>query len=103
MPVGRSEVAVATVADTIYVIGGYAGGKIDQSMVEAFHPVVADGRVTGRWRDAAPLRRGLNHVGAVGYRGKVYTFGGFSAQNNVAVADANVYDPATDAWSALPP
>ncbi len=29
----------------------------------------------------------------LGYEGKIYTFGGFSAQNNSAVADANVYDP----------
>ena len=60
-----------------------------------------NGQVDGEWHDVAPLPRGLNHVGAVGYRGKIYTFGGFAAQNDAAVADANVYDPATNRWTPI--
>ena len=104
LPVGRSEVAVATIDDGIYVIGGYANGNVDQSLVQIFRPRVNDGGdLSGEWRDVAPLPRGLNHVGAVGYRGKIYTFGGFSAQNNSAVPDANVYDPRANRWSAIAP
>ncbi|HEX3457812.1 MAG TPA: hypothetical protein VHR97_07625 [Candidatus Baltobacteraceae bacterium] len=102
MPVACSEVAVATAGKTIYVIGGYANGSADQSSALAFHPVVQNGRITGSWRTVAPLPRGLNHIAAVGYHGKIYTFGGFSAQNDAAVSDANIYDPVTDRWSALP-
>src|SRR5262249_52863895 len=87
LPVARSEVAVAALDDDIYVIGGYAGGDVDQDLVE----VLETGSRT--WRAVAPLPRGLNHVGAVACRGKVYAFGGFSSQNNSAVADAGVYDP----------
>jgi N-acetylneuraminic acid mutarotase len=102
LPVARSEVAVATDGRAIYVIGGYA--NVDQSLVEVFHSATsAAGQVRGTWRDVAPLSRGLNHVGAVGYNGKIYTFGGFSAQNNSAVADANVYDPAKNTWTPIAP
>jgi N-acetylneuraminic acid mutarotase len=103
LPVARSEVAVATVSDAVYVIGGYANGDVDQSLVEVFRPAVRDGVLSGAWHDAAPLPRGLNHVGAAGYRGKLYTFGGFAAQNNSAVSDANVYDPKTNRWSPIAP
>ncbi len=105
LPVARSEVAVATIVtrsvDRMYVIGGYANGNVDQSMVEVFTPIVTNGELTGAWRDVAPLPRGLNHIGAVGFEGKIYTFGGFAAQNDSAVADANVYDPATNRWTPI--
>lgn len=101
LPVGRSEVAVAMLDRRIYVIGGYANGNVDQSLVQVFRPAKQNGQVGGEWHDAAPLPRGLNHVGAVGYRGKLYTFGGFSEQNGAAVGDANVYDPATNRWSPI--
>ena len=97
LPVARSEVAVATLDDDIYVIGGYANGNVDQSLVEVFNPAVR------AWRAAASLRRGLNHVAAVGYRGKLYVFGGFSEQNNAAVADADVYDPSANSWTPIAP
>lgn len=97
LPIARSEVAVATLRDTIYVIGGYANGNVDQNLVEAF-----DTRAHA-WREAAPLLRGLNHIGAVGYEGKIYTFGGFAAQNDAAVADANLYDPSTKRWTPIAP
>jgi len=104
LPVARSEVAVATDGHAIYVIGGYANGNVDKSLVEVFHPAAsAAGHVGGTWQDVAPLPRGLNHVGAVGYDGKIYTFGGFSAQNNSAVADADVYDPAKNTWTPIAP
>ena len=97
LPVARSEVAAATLGDDIYVIGGYANGDVDQDLVEV---LAARGKT---WRAVAPLPRGLNHVGAVGYHGKIYAFGGFSAQNNSAIADAGVYDPSKNAWSTIAP
>ena len=115
LPVARSEVAVTTLGDDIYVIGGYANGNVDQSLVQTFRPIARCGhapgistviscaKVVGTWRGAAPLPRGLNHVGAVGYHGKVYAFGGFAAQNDSAVSDANVYDPKANLWSAIAP
>lgn len=103
LPIARSEVAVATVDGALYVIGGYANGDVDQSLVQRFRPAVNSNQLAGQWEDVAPLPRGLNHVGAVGYHGKIYAFGGFAAQNNSAVADANVYDPKINRWSPIAP
>ncbi|HEX3671519.1 MAG TPA: hypothetical protein VHT92_07435 [Candidatus Cybelea sp.] len=109
LPVARSEVAVATLDGRVYVIGGYANGNADQTLVQVSQPFA---RPPGTpyititflpWRDVAPLPRGLNHIGAVGYGGKIYTFGGFAAQNGAAVNDANVYDPIGDKWSPIAP
>lgn len=109
LPVARSEVAVATLDNRIYVIGGYADGNVDQSLVQVSQPFA---RPPGTphitvtflpWRDVAPLPRGLNHIAAIGYRGKIYTFGGFSAQNDAAVSDANLYEPVGDKWSPIAP
>ena len=61
LPVARSEVAVAVLADRIYVIGGYANGNVDQRLVEVFQPVIRGDAVRGDWQDVAPLPRGLNH------------------------------------------
>jgi Kelch motif len=109
LPIARSEVAVATVDPFFLVIGGYAEGNVDQDLVQAYTAVliassvpVALGVVYG-WRSLAPLPRGLNHVGAVGYGKRVYIFGGFSAQNDSPVADAYVYDTRTNEWSSIAP
>ena len=106
LPIARSEVAVATDGPIIYVIGGYANGAVDQSLVQAYEPtmIMHGGQTVMRqWHDKKPLPRGLNHVAAVGFNGKIYTFGGFAAQNNAAVVDANVYDPSADRWSPIAP
>jgi N-acetylneuraminic acid mutarotase len=90
LPVARSEVAVAVLGNRIFVIGGYADGNVDQRLVQVFNPH------RGVWRDVAQLPRGLNHVAAVGYKGQVYVFGGFAAQNSEPVNGADVYDPSTN-------
>ncbi|MEA2690013.1 MAG: hypothetical protein QOD51_2620, partial [Candidatus Eremiobacteraeota bacterium] len=109
LPTARSEDSVAAAGSTMYVIGGYmpaganpvsldSSGRVDVSrpLVQAF-----DVR-SGRWTERAPLPRGLNHVGVAALGGKIYAFGGFTQQNRGPVADANVYDPATNTWTALP-
>lgn len=93
----RSEVSAAAVGATVYVVGGYAGGNVDQPLVEAYDTAAR------AWRARAPIPRGMNHIGVVALNGKLYTAGGFVAQNRDAVADAYVYDPAADRWSAIAP
>jgi len=97
LDVARSEVAVAAVGETIYVIGGFARGAAGQVINEAYDVAAK------RWSTRASLPRGLNHVAAAAFDGKVYAFGGFSVRDGRAVADAYVYDPAADRWSAIAP
>jgi N-acetylneuraminic acid mutarotase len=105
LPVARSEAAVVTLDDRIYVIGGYVSGSADQSLVQEFQPDPGcpELAVRGEWRDVAPLPRGVNHIGAAAFRGKIYAFGGFAAEGNSPVANAEVYDPATNRWSPIAP
>jgi len=63
-------------------MGGYAFDRVDQPFNQEYDPR-AD-----RWRDLAPMPRGLNHVGVVGFNGRIYMFGGFVEQNRNPVADA---------------
>src|SRR5579885_1701292 len=93
----RSEVAVAAAGDELYVIGGHGSRSPSLPFVEAFDPR------TGKWRQRAPLPRGLNHVGAAGLGGRIYAIGGFQQLNRDAVADCWVYDPAADRWTAIAP
>jgi hypothetical protein len=106
----RSEVAVAAVGSTLFVIGGYAPAGPNPTALDASGQVDVDMPLvqafdlqTGRWSDRAPLPRGLNHVSVTALDGKIYAFGGFAQQNREPVADANLYDPAADAWTPLPP
>jgi N-acetylneuraminic acid mutarotase len=110
LPIARSEVSVAAVGRTLYVIGGYAAAGPNPTALDATGQVDVDEPLvqafdlgTGRWTTKAPLPRGMNHVGVAAFDGKIYAFGGFVQQNRSAVADANIYDPQTNAWTPLPP
>src|SRR5580658_10434149 len=67
LPHARGEVAVAEAGGKIYVLGGYADGFVDQPLNEEYDPA------TNTWRGRAPMPRGLNHVGAIGLSGKIYS------------------------------
>jgi N-acetylneuraminic acid mutarotase len=81
----------------MYVIGGYTPETKSSVLNSAYSPT------TDGWTELAPLPKGLNHIAATSAGGKVYAFGGFTAQNRNAVDSAYVYDPATDVWKALTP
>ncbi len=97
LSLARAEVGVATTGGKVYVLGGYAGGRVDQPFNQEYDAA------SNTWRDRAPMPRGLNHVVTVGFNGRVYAFGGFIEQNRNAVADANEYDIAQDRWRTLAP
>jgi len=97
MPVARSEDSVAAIGNHIFVVGGYAQGTVDSARCDVYDAS------SSTWSRCANLPRGLNHVGVTAYNGKLYTFGGFIAQNRDPVTDANVYDPATNSWSSIAP
>jgi len=97
LPFGRAEVGVALVNGRLYVVGGYANGRVDQPFNQEYDPI------SNTWRDRAPLPRGLNHVAVAGLGGKVFAFDGFIQQNRGAAPDVSEYDVAADRWRALAP
>jgi glucose/arabinose dehydrogenase len=56
------------------------------------------------WSTAAPLPGpAVENPAVVAHNGKLYAFGGSTAPFAGAVANASVYDPGTNVWTALPP
>lgn len=97
LPFPRTEVSVAALDGKVYVVAGYAHGRVDQPFNQVYDPG------TDTWRDLAPMPRGLNHVAVVGSRGRLYAFGGFVEQNRNPVADCFAYDVQLDRWTRTAP
>lgn len=98
LPIPRTEMAwAAEWAGKLHVIGGYAEQLVNNSYHHVYDPA------TDSWTAAARLPRGANHVGVVAHEGRIYAFGGFSAQNRNADTLAFVYDVAADRWDAIAP
>jgi N-acetylneuraminic acid mutarotase len=96
----RHHLAVAVLADRIYVLGGFTGILGGSSN---FGPVgttfVFDGAV---WQQLAdqPIARGAATAQAIG--GVIYVAGGGRREPD-ALPDVYAYDPATDRWTARSP
>jgi hypothetical protein len=90
LPTARSEVAVAEAGGKVYVIGGYANGRVDQPLNQEYDPA------SDTWRQRAPMLRGAKHITAIGLAGKLYAIGGLLEQNFSAIADVSAYDPSSD-------
>src|SRR5690242_10054632 len=56
MPIEISEVTVAASGGKIYVIGGSTGDVVDQRLNQEYDIA------TNRWRNRAPLPRGMTHA-----------------------------------------
>jgi N-acetylneuraminic acid mutarotase len=95
------HVAVATVDDRLFVIGGFC--MHDPVTVDPWvarkEAYVLDG---ASWRPVAPQPVARGAAAAQVVDGKIYVLGG-GADEGTATADAAMYDPATDSWAALPP
>jgi N-acetylneuraminic acid mutarotase len=92
----RQEVAVAELDGKIYVIGGFAGLAIVDT-VEVYDPVQQS------WSNAAPLPTVIHHTAAVGLDGTLYVIGGWTDFFNTPTAAVWAYDPGSDMWSERAP
>ena len=101
-PMKRTEVAVVTLRDKIYVVGGFEQPGFSNLMnlaitasVEEYDPS------TDRWTAKAPMPVGLHHAGIGVTGGRLYVIGGYT-QSGLGVwqpaANVYAYDPATDTW-----
>lgn len=88
---------VATVGDRMYVLGHHAGmgQRVGDGGTYGYDPIADE------WTELTPMppgtERGASCVTV--FQDKVYIFGG---TNDVALAEASTYDPATDSWEVLP-
>jgi N-acetylneuraminic acid mutarotase len=89
----RSEVAVASLNEKIYVIGGFMGFWVTD-LVEEYDPS------TDTWRKRAPLPQPLHHAAAAAVGGKIYVIGGFKRLWPwKPVNTVYEYNPTKDIWS----
>ena len=105
MPTARNHVAVGVVNGKMYVIGGRIGGAnlastFNVGLVEVYDPVA---NAWGAKRASMPVTR--TGIGWATYQGKIFVAGGENVDPlmHAVYGHFQVYDPATNAWSELPP
>lgn len=106
-PTKRTEVAVATLNDKIYVVGGFEKPSLGNVLNLAITPLVEEyDPATDRWTSKTSMPVGLHHVGIGVAEGRIYIIGGYrqsglSVWNPVATMYA--YDSTTDTWAERAP
>jgi len=106
-PMKRTEVAAATVAGKIYVVGGFEQPSLGNVLNFAITPTVEEyDPAVDRWTTKASMPLGLHHVGIGVVGGRLYIIGGYK-QSGLSVwgpvATVYTYDPVTDTWSERAP
>lgn len=114
LPVARQEHAtVAVDENTIALVGGvhpiYNG--TEQISLATTNSVHLYDIPSDTWRNATPAPVALNHPNVASANGKIYLLGGLMEVADPsplffdwpASGESHVYDPATDAWTALEP
>jgi hypothetical protein len=93
----RTEVAAARIGHQAYVVGGFVAPTRTSAAVERY-----DLR-RDRWTRVRGLPFGLNHAGAVAYRGRLYVVGGYRATTGIGQDSAALlrYEPRTNRWTRL--
>jgi N-acetylneuraminic acid mutarotase len=101
-PTKRTEVAAATLGDTIYVVGGFEQPRFGNAMNLAITPSVeVYDPATDRWTSKAPLPVPLHHVGIGVIGSRLYVAGGYRRSGLSVwqpVATLYAYDPGADTW-----
>ena len=95
LPLANSEIAVAELNGSIYVVGGYPSTRVVATSVMVYDV----GRDT--WRLTTPLPVPLHHTMAAAANGRLYVIGGESGQTAETSAFVNTvyeYDPGTATW-----
>jgi N-acetylneuraminic acid mutarotase len=98
----NSEIAVAQIDDTLYVIGGYPSTRVYVSTVQVYD-AQAD-----RWRYGVPLPQPMHHTMAATVNGILYVIGGEISATGVAdqgiyIGNVYAFDPASGTWTEKAP
>ena len=101
LPAGRGGGALALLGRELHYFGGSDAARDDA----ADHWALNLDDLPGGWVARAPLPLARNHVGGVSLNGKIYAVGGQQGQNDASVFrdEVDVYDPASNAWTAAAP
>jgi N-acetylneuraminic acid mutarotase len=92
MPTPRTEIAVASLGDDIYVIGGLGSSDQPVDIVEVYNVK------NNTWSRAVPLPQPLHHTAASSFGGKIYVVGGYFDRQWTASNKLFIYDPLKRQW-----
>lgn len=100
LPEPRSSLDAVILGDEIYVVGGWSltGGDKSNWLETAWSLDLSDASNTWTPLPSPPFRR--RAIALAAHDGKVYALGGMNPDG--PTTDAQVYDPATRHWSAVP-
>ncbi|MDD3927479.1 MAG: S8 family serine peptidase, partial [bacterium] len=92
---GRDNHGAASVADKIYVFGGYMqGGSLTTAAAEVYNPA------TDSWSSIASMPTARADLAAAELDGKIYCVGGYNDATDTDLSDVTAYDPATNKYTA---
>ena len=91
LPLAVDHPSAAGLDGSVYLSGGHSFGRDSARLVRL------DG---ASWTELAPMRYARGGHALLAAQGKLFAIGGNTAGGNVAPAE--VYDPATNAWTTLP-
>ncbi len=96
---GRLAATAQAVGGKVYLFGGYTvaadGAEVSTPHVDVYDPV------TRRWSRAAAMPRPVDDAVSGVWRDSIIVVSGWHQRDNVR--DVQRFDPATDAWTSLPP
>lgn len=101
LPAPRGGGALVAVGRVLHFFGGSDAARKDAAQ----HWQLDLDQLSAGWVAKAPLLLATNHVAGTVVGGKIYAIGGQQNQDRAAVqrAEVQVYDPATNAWTARAP
>lgn len=100
----RQEHSTVAIGSDIYVVGGVVPDAASPVGVTTTDRVEVYDTRNRTWSKAAPLPVPMNHLNAASVGGKLYVLGGLSGGSSWdALPNSYVYNPRTNAWTALAP
>ena len=102
LPQPLGEITSAVIGGKWYVMGGYDGANVQPQGVGVEYDAASE-----TWTAKKNMLVPAHHATAVALDDRVYVFGGFVGRPGTKgwqpIANAFVYDPATDSWKELAP
>ena len=102
LPQPLGEITSAVIGKKWYVMGGYDGANVQAQGIVTEYDAASES-----WTVKKNMLVPAHHASAVALDGKVYVFGGFVGRPGTKawqpIANAVMYDPATDSWKELAP
>lgn len=96
MPTPRHALAVTSIDNFVYAVGGWFNGSVCSSELERYDVV------ENKWESLAPMNVGRRMLGAAAHKDKLYVFGGNNADGDWNSDDLEIYDTLTNTWTSGP-